>query len=49
MATENPDNIDNLVVGGGVNETSVEAELKDPGYYDFVVADSEGYGRRLTD
>jgi glycerol-3-phosphate dehydrogenase len=48
MNDSNPEEVETLVVGG-VNGTSVAAELKDRGYDDFVVADPEGYGRRLTD
>lgn len=49
MQGSNPESVETLVVGGGVNGTSVAAELKDRGYDDFVVADPEGYGGRLMD
>ena len=49
MEDSNPESVETLVVGGGVNGTSVASELKDQGYDDFVVADPEGYGGRLMD
>ena len=49
MSDSNPESVETLVVGGGVNGTSVASELKSLGYDDFVVADPEGYGGRLMD
>ena len=49
MNDSNPEEVETLVIGGGVNGTSVAAELMDRGYDDFVVADPEGYGGRLMD
>jgi len=49
MSESNPESVETLVIGGGVNGISVASELKDRGYDDFVVADPEGYGGRLMD
>jgi cation diffusion facilitator CzcD-associated flavoprotein CzcO len=52
MKAENPEDssyVDTLVIGGGVNGTSVAAELAENGHEDFMVADPEGYGSNLLE